>query len=515
MHARHAQAGRPSRVALAAMLAVMLLVPATARAARKALVIGVSAYDSWTPLKNPRNDAEDVAAELTKLGFVVTTLKDPGKADLDGTLESWASSLAGDDTAVLFFAGHGFQIQASDVPAGSQGLVGNYLVPRDMPEHGAMHISAVGEHALPLGRVQNRLRFASPKALVVILDACRNNPWAAARGGSLGLAAVSPSGGELYAFATAAGATASDNAGGRNGLFTQMLLRELRQDDQDVESLLVDVGQAVYVASGQRQRPWRSSGLVGRVWLGAARSGSATTATAAAPPTPAPTGPADDRGAGPEPDLREACPVPGYLLAGGGEMAGALACMFPVAEPPAGSHDVCDLAGGVVGYTWTSVEPGPAVCEEGFTAGRRDGNPFCSVAIAPPPGSMAQCNAPLTTPGAVAYVWPSEQSPPELAPLLRSAEGCPGVALAFAGMVSCMLTDVWLPAGAELECGADWAGFRPATGQDLQGNALCPTGMVPADWADGSVGCMVDMPSAPGELACTHDDGLLTVSWWP
>ena len=84
-------------------------------------------------------------------------------------------------------------------------------------------------------------------------------------------------------------------------------------------------------------------------------------------------------------------------------------------------------------------------------------------------------------------------------------------------MVSCLITDVWMPENGLLECEQTCVGFRPPAGRDELGQALCPTGFIAAEWLDGSLGCVVDMATPPTDDQCTCDQvgGSLSVFWWP
>jgi hypothetical protein len=404
----------------AALLVAALLVPQAAFAGKKALVVGVNDYESWTDLKNAGNDARDVAAELKTLGFSVTSLQDPTNAELNQAMNTWADSLGKDDTGLFYFAGHGFQIRSEDA-RGAQELVGNYLVPRDMPDSSALHITKVGKHALSLEDARTRLRFSSPKALIFILDACRNNPWVADRAAKRsGLAPVAPAQGEFFVYATGEGRTSSDNPNGRNGLFTKMLLRELRKADKDVEDMLKRVGHAVAAASGNSQVPYRASSLSGEVWLGAAGAGAGVAVATATQPTSS----GGSRGGGAAP-TGEACPFPGILMGGDPDEPGAMACYYAVEGTPPGGFGKCDLKGGQIGYGWPDGADDTWECEPGFVRQDTSHGPFCSVALQPPSGAQESCGAEFASDGFIGFQWPAAANPTDVARAAAAAAACP------------------------------------------------------------------------------------------
>ena len=245
--------------------------PATA-AGRVALVVGNGTYAAIGALPNPGNDAGDMAAALGRLGFEVTTVRDADLAGMNEALRLFARSSAGADVAVVFYAGHGLEVDGV-----------NYLVPVDAQLE---RDTDVEYEALALDRV---LRATTGAALrIVILDACRNNPLArsmqrtgAARSvsrGSFGELDENLLGDEtLVAYAAAAGTTAADGDG-RNSPYTTALLSYLEQP-LELSALFRRVRAQVLETTEGEQRPHEYGSLVGEHYLGGA-SGPGTVTVA-------------------------------------------------------------------------------------------------------------------------------------------------------------------------------------------------------------------------------------------
>ena len=215
---RRRLAARPVLAGLLVSLVLAGVSPVALAAGRVALVVGNGTYAAIGALPNPGNDAADMAAALGRLGFDVTTVRDADLAGMNESLRLFARESAGADVAVVFYAGHGLEVDGV-----------NYLVPVDAQLE---RDTDVEYEALALDRV---LRATSGAALrVVILDACRNNPLArsmrrtgAARSvsrGSFGDLDESLLGDEtLVAYAAPAGTTAADGEG-RNSPYTAAML---------------------------------------------------------------------------------------------------------------------------------------------------------------------------------------------------------------------------------------------------------------------------------------------------
>ena len=217
---------------------------------RSALVIGNSKYRFISKLTNPVNDSRAMADELRKSGFEVVAVENADLAKMNLAVEQFANSIKQGGAALVFYAGHGFQVKGE-----------NYLVPIDADIKGEGEVAA---KAVNLGLVLSKLEDGKSSVNVVILDACRDNPfagsWRSAAGS--GLAQINAPSGTVIAFATAPGKTASDGSAG-NGLFTSQLLIQLRQPNQKLEDVLKNTRKGVAAASNNGQIPWDSSSLTG------------------------------------------------------------------------------------------------------------------------------------------------------------------------------------------------------------------------------------------------------------
>jgi uncharacterized caspase-like protein len=264
-------AGVPALLLCAALLFSLSAAPAMA-AGRTALVIGNSAYPT-APLRNPVNDAADMAAALKRLGFDVTLLTDATMRQMEEAVRAFGLKLRGGGIGLFYFAGHGVQVAGE-----------NYLVPVNAA------IQSEGDvkyGSLNAGLVLAKMEDAGNGPNVVILDACRNNPFARSfRSAEAGLARMDAPTGSIIAYATAPGHVASDGEG-RNGLYTQHLLRNIATQGLSISDMFMNVREGVVRDSGKKQVPWENTSLIGRFSLAGAPA-SAVPVQAAAPAQPAP-----------------------------------------------------------------------------------------------------------------------------------------------------------------------------------------------------------------------------------
>ena len=271
--------GRRVRVALVvgllAGLGWLAVSPAAVAAGRVALVVGNSAYAHIGVLPNPGNDALDMTASLQRLGFEVTTVRDADRVAMSEALRVFTRASAGADVALVFYAGHGLEMDGV-----------NYLVPVDAQLE---RDTDVRFEAVELDDVLASTLGAGLR--VVILDACRNNPLArsmqrtgAARSvsrGSFGDLDESLLGDEtLVAYAAAAGTTAADGMG-RNSPYTSALLTYLEQP-LEIGILFREVRARVLEATEGEQRPHEYASLLGEHYLGGAPAVGLVTVAAGA-----------------------------------------------------------------------------------------------------------------------------------------------------------------------------------------------------------------------------------------
>jgi formylglycine-generating enzyme required for sulfatase activity len=215
---------------------------------RVALAIGNNAYAA-SPLQNAVHDAESVAAALRGLGFEVQQVSDADLRRTESAVDQFIGALHPGDVGLFYYSGHGIQVDGE-----------NYLIPVGFA---ARDESEVKYQAYAIGRVHDRMASTGARLSLVILDACRDNPFRGARSGAKGWAAMATASGSFIAFATAPNATASDNRNERNGLFTKYLLEDLDQPGVGLSELFDRVRTQVYEASGQRQLPWIASSVIG------------------------------------------------------------------------------------------------------------------------------------------------------------------------------------------------------------------------------------------------------------
>jgi hypothetical protein len=259
-----------------ALLALVLLGAAPAAAAKRvALVLGNSAYRNTPALANPRNDANDMAAALTSLGFDVIKGVDLDKAGMDRHIRDFAERLEGSDVGLFFYAGHGLQVDGQ-----------NFLVPVDAELNSG---AALDFEMVRLDLIQRTMERES-KTNVLFLDACRDNPLARNLARSLGtrsssigrgLAAVESGAGTLISFSTQPGNVAQDGKG-RNSPFAGALLKQVLVPGEDLSTMLIKVRNDVMASTGNRQVPWEHSALRARFYF-------SVPPTAAAPPPPSPS----------------------------------------------------------------------------------------------------------------------------------------------------------------------------------------------------------------------------------
>ena len=261
---------RPMRRFVAALLALCLAAAAhaqPAKPARVALVIGNSAYASAV-LPNPVNDAADMAAALQAAGFTVIRRDNASLREMHLALREFGDKLGKTSTGLFYFAGHGVQVRGR-----------NYLLPvdADIAREDEAAFSAVD-----LGAVMEKLDSARNPLNIVILDACRDNPFGnRLQASAKGLAQVDAPPGTIIAFSTAPGSTAADG-GGRNGLYTGHLLAQMKKP-APIEETFKAVRASVRRDSKGAQVPWESTSLEGDFAFHAAPAKVA----AVAPPPPA------------------------------------------------------------------------------------------------------------------------------------------------------------------------------------------------------------------------------------
>ncbi|CDH44614.1 exported hypothetical protein [Candidatus Contendobacter odensis Run_B_J11] len=267
---------------LRAVIGLTLLISAGMALAepRTALVIGNGAYAD-APLRNPANDARDVAAKLRELGFQVIERLDADRQTLRLALREFEQQLRQRRGVGLFYyAGHGVQIKGQ-----------NYLIPVGVDIRQEFEIPDEGVDA---DAVLRAMESAGNGLNIVILDACRNNPFARSLG-SRGLARMDGPVGTFIAYATAPGAISLDGSSGRNSPYTRSLLAAMSTPGLGLEQIFKQVLVAVEQETGGSQVPWVASSLRGDFYFIAPVPASpAPVALPTAPSLPSPVAPSPD-----------------------------------------------------------------------------------------------------------------------------------------------------------------------------------------------------------------------------
>jgi len=220
---------------------------------RLALVIGNGAYKE-APLKNPVNDALDMSELLVESGFTVILKTDADRRTMDEAIQEFGKKLMSGGVGLFFYAGHGIQVAGA-----------NYLIPVAAVIESEADVRYNGVDA---GYVLGKMEDAGNEVNIVILDACRDNPFGRSfRSGVRGLAKMDSPRGSLIAYATAPGALAADGVEGRNGIFTKHLIRYLREPGLKVTDALDLVRVAVVEETNKLQVPWTASSLIGNFYF--------------------------------------------------------------------------------------------------------------------------------------------------------------------------------------------------------------------------------------------------------
>jgi hypothetical protein len=220
-----------------------------------ALLVGNSAYPASNSLNNPANDARDMAARLRAYGFTTLLSTDATGLAMDKQLKKFKTLLKSNDVALFFFAGHGIQIDGV-----------NYLLAIDTDTSGELEAK---HSSLPLDRVIEIMAKSNASTKIIILDACRNNPWKRAwarSAASRGLASVYAPKGTIIGFATSPGELAQDGSG-KNGTYTSALLQHIDAPDCSIETMFKRVRNTVAADTRGKQTTWEHTSLSGEFYF--------------------------------------------------------------------------------------------------------------------------------------------------------------------------------------------------------------------------------------------------------
>jgi hypothetical protein len=235
---------------------------------RVALVIGNGAYENVPSLGNTINDARAMAASLNRVGFKVFRAENVGRRDMQGAIEAFLEAVTPGSEALIYYAGHGVELDGQ-----------NYLLPTDVANLTPGQTYSLTADAVSLSLLLETLEQRRARVNIVVLDACRNNPFKSdgtrSLGGTRGLARLDPPQGTVVIYAASAGETALDNLGAGdtsgNGLFTRSLLKLIDQPGLELRSMVQELKEQVYeaaVVGAQRgQLPSYYDGLLGKFYF--------------------------------------------------------------------------------------------------------------------------------------------------------------------------------------------------------------------------------------------------------
>ena len=213
-------------------------------AKRYALVIGNGSYKN-VPLNNPVNDANDIANTLQELDFDVSKMINASKQEIINSIRNFENKITFSDVALFYYSGHGLQVNGI-----------NYIIPigSDISSENEVEFEAVA-----LNRIMSKLEKA--RINIIILDACRDNPYKGFRSTEKGLAILtSKTEGTFIAYSTAPGKVAIDGTG-RNSPYTKNLIEKIHTLDLEIEDVFKEVRKAVKQETNSKQIPWDSSSL--------------------------------------------------------------------------------------------------------------------------------------------------------------------------------------------------------------------------------------------------------------
>ncbi|WP_455781670.1 caspase family protein [Alistipes ihumii] len=220
-----------------------------------ALIIGNNNYEQATKLVNAINDAQGVEQMFKKLGYSTTLINDFKKEDIAGILSDLEDRLKTNiDVTIFYFAGHAFEVDNN-----------NHIAPVDCPLAG-LDRSNCTHYSLKLKEIIDIFDKSKCSVKIIILDACRNNPFEGDdRGeGIINLAPINVTKGYIIAYSTSPGRTASDSPKRQNSIYTEEFHSHFNEKHKTIESFCKKVRETVYTLSGGRQVPWEHTSLIGQ-----------------------------------------------------------------------------------------------------------------------------------------------------------------------------------------------------------------------------------------------------------
>lgn len=227
----------------ACLVALFLALPITAQAEKRvALIIGNNAYTEVSTLQKAVADAEAVAEKMRAAGYKTFLQTDVGRRETNLAISQFTSALDPGDTAFIFYAGHGVQIDGE-----------NYLLPTDIAAPDGVSEGFITSESIAVSELLARVRRTGARTTLAIVDACRDNPFAATTGrsigGARGLARIAAPEGTFVMFSAGAGQQAldrlSDDDVNRNSVFTRALLPKLAEEGLELRDMIFDLREEV------------------------------------------------------------------------------------------------------------------------------------------------------------------------------------------------------------------------------------------------------------------------------
>jgi hypothetical protein len=217
---------------------------------RLALVVGNANY-KVRPLKNPRNDADDISRSLRSSGFEVIDLRDASLQQMRNGVRQFGDRLINNDVGLVYYSGHGVEVKGR-----------NYFIPVNAD---IMREDEIADQGLDVSLILEKMNTAGKGVNILIVDACRDDPFGRSfRSSSRGLAQMDAPRGTIIAYATSPGKVASDgDPRERNSPYTKNLVKAMQQPNKPIEQVFKEVRRAVQEETKNQQTPWENTSLSG------------------------------------------------------------------------------------------------------------------------------------------------------------------------------------------------------------------------------------------------------------
>ena len=215
---------------------------------RIALVIGNASYKA-NPLRNPINDANDFSKTLSNLGFSVINVRDGNLQQMRAAVRQFGDMLLSSDVGLVYYSGHGVEVKGK-----------NYFIPVNAD---IQHEDEAADQSLDVGSILEKMGTAKKSVNILIVDACRDNPFPKAyRSGARGLAGMEAPSGTIIAYSTSPGKVALDG-NGKNSPYTRNLIKAMEVPNRPVEIVFKEVRRTVQQETNNAQTPWENTSLSG------------------------------------------------------------------------------------------------------------------------------------------------------------------------------------------------------------------------------------------------------------